>query len=1225
VTYGKTITIEDLEIQIPQTESQGTKSKFHKSIRGGRLPYFVEKTSNYSWTFCSKELLIKFEEMASNPFFSPIPIYNLSDRINHGFIKSWSRNWQFSADVVSLSLIKGYGKFMFLPETIERPIHDRWNYLIQEDFDASGIWASNANVPASPFNSTGYGRQAQTIPFEVIAGDWETHDEGSSGIAPLVGDQTLRNNQDVSSRIIAGWDWWSDYEVSSWVRIEDVDTDNIGIIGRFADINNYFLFFTTDSTGVLLSQYKDGSVTQWTDSTFNIEIETWYQFKLVFEGRRVKAYIDGKEIFDILTEDNTSGRAGLYSRYNNSYFDDFRVTSTFPKNYNLPASVDWFDNYFHAEVPTAHGTQKKLISVDQSIHFKQSKAGSDCILYLPLNEGEGDPIDHSKNKNAVTRVGGTWALDKEKGWVLEWSDVDGERVYVDLPNDSPTKYTIDFEVRADVFQYGYAVHFEGFHPLWYIGGTPSAWSWYWNGVRYDNAEANMSINTWYRISIVADSDNDWAECFVDGELIGRVAQVGVGPLGDDYVGIGNSYTDGDNKGWTGAIKELKVYDTLRWDVALGFAHTPATVFVWDDNRYDSDVDYPDDSECELLLHCDEGSGTTLYDASSNSRDSSSWVGTPSWGETSFRGDAGTCFDCDTGDYAWIPHAADFHSNHFTIETWVRPDNLPAAGTYGMFVNKTTAYILRCQESGGATYIYGFVYDGVDYEPNVKSTTEIQADRWYHVALVYDGDLKLYIDGVLEDTEVARTYAPAGTANMAYGSITGTATITYQVDELRYHSRALSANEIAARYRSEPYLHDYYLMDRVYSKIHKFKGLPLISNGLIKLAFPDYDTYEYRGANVLMPTVYAWYENSWHELGFICPYVQYSSETKTLNNMDYCEWEIEELTDQYCKMRITYIDVGDYPQWPEDYKVEMRFIIRNGYPGVIVEPIGNYQDDEASDRHGFLFQKRNVLGQGLQSRYVFMPKDNFYDSEDDTHIGLASSAVDDNWFIKFDDYADLDAPMLNVIVGGFSDSMLDDYGAGTQWYVGDTDGYYIYYLHQTTYGGIFFLPYDHNDLFKEANSDDADVTTNGQNNQGCGSTGLGCILIGNGTPSEYAQWNIGTLPKGSYLFVVSVKSYNGSINDREFIMQVDNDSDHDGDIAASGTLQIVVPTAFEHFSLPFYTDGEQDIYLNVENVDATDDIYVDNFICIPISNSVNYPADLAHQAFNETKPIRGLKK
>lgn len=1233
----KQIRIEDINIDIPISVDSRVSKATQRTITGGlltRSKRYNQATININLRDLTETQELQLRELTRNWAFNNTILSGISnvwdcrlaiDRTSTDYLW-YDRQETFSATIQLEPL------WNLIGISIERSLHDRWKYLIMEDFSTDGVWPNNANLTGVGTwpneHSTGYGSQLQDIPWDEISGDW-----GTDNTTYLIGDNSLESLS-TNGYIVAGWEWWSNYEVSCWVRITTSTNDDVGLVFRYNDSTHFYRFYTTDNTGVYLYKYNgSGTVLAFNDS-FNIVTGTWYHFKVVCQGNRIRCYIDTDEVFDIVDKSLTSGKVGCHAHAASVYFDDFRVTLLPPVNFNLPSCADWTNQYTHVDVETAFGTQQKIIDPQDNVQFKLSKAGGNCMLYLPMEEGNGDVVrDYSPYHNAVKIVNATWVEDDDKG---EYLDFNGSNAFISITDsdvlDGFDQFTIDMLVRIDSFTtWNYLIEKRN---AYYIRVNSSGQIQFEvngsSGNQTITTDRTLSLDTWYRITTTYGSQE--LRIYVDKELwAAEIKDVGIHNTTAYNVELmrtydGAFYTDGN-------IKDVRIFDSMRNDVVFGFDGTPATVFIFDDNRFNSDV--PDDSDCILRLHFDEGSGTTVYDSSGKGHDNTG--GTfPAWTNTSARGELGTCLDFNgSTHFLNFGDHNDFSfngNNPFTISFWFYHDSVTGRQTFiSKYDGATREWFVEKDVNHNMNF-WIFDSSGNSAHRDANGTT-IAADKWYFCVCTYSGsggadNCRIYLNGERVDD-----YSDAGafsgdmgntTVSMEIGRL-DSATGLYvngKIDQVRIlKGHAVSAEEAASLYRGEPYNHDWYQWTRVYHKTRDWKGLPVITNGLIMVSFPEYDLYEERTSNVLLPTIYGWYENSWHLLGYINPQIRYTGENKGLiNSCLGSEWEIEELTDQYCKIGIRYYDVND-DDWPKGTKSDVKLIIRNGFAGVFIEC--DTSDWLKSDQLGFAFSVQYTRGTGTTNRFVYMPKDNIYDDHVQTSDqGRLTSQVDDNWAILFGSSDDSDAPCKNVIIGLFADHMYDDLGTGNCWWLSGSAGtdWWTQLYNFTKNGGIFFVPYDIDDLFQEADSDYADVTTTGDNDQTTlsGYTGDGYIQL-TGT-TEYAQWNVGTLPKGEYMTIARVASNDATAGNRDGIMNVDNDGDQDGDLATK-TFQVAAQNTWEYQFLIFYTDGSHDVYLSIENASATDTIFIDHWFCILLSNAVNYPSDFAHMGLRDTKVVR----
>jgi len=1259
LSTGKYIKIEDIAFFQPVNEKSEGTIKISKSFKNDKTAIRNKKSKKYNFILENDDNSKLLDELLQNPCFAITPVKNLNN-FNTAIIESWSKNWHYGASRYNIDFRQGYGKWFFKQNVLKNDIHDRWNYVIMEDFDTDSSWPTNSSISID-IESDGYGKQELTITWKEVGGTWRTLTNEY-----LVGTQSLQNTATYGDDLfIGGFKWWSDYTVSCWIY-QDTPTDSwSGIIFRYQDTDNYYaLVYDNSGTTIKFKTKINGSSTYY-PYTINNTADNWHQLKVECYGNKIQVYYDGELLGKHIVNDLSSGKVGCYSHHGIDWvlFDDFRVTLGKPISFNLPSDTEWHNQYEHTTVNTAHGTQKKLVAPDNDVQFTLGASDDDCILWLKMNEGEGSVIyDYSKNKwNGVFINQGNgvdWADDDEKGNCIYFDG--SENVRIDVPDWNPgtvNQYTIDFEFKASRKSYGYMVN-PAFQPLLY---TSNHLFWYYNvspDLFYINV-SNWNINTWYRMSIIVNNDHNWAKCYLDGKLVGMITGSGVDPLGASYLCIGNDLSNPDRE-YYGYIRNLRIYQSVRWDVALGCDQTPATVFVYD-NKIRSNENYPNDEDCRLLLHMDEGSGTTVYNAAGEDLDGT-LVNSPTWTGTSFRGEAGTClyFNSSNSEYISIPDSNEFSfvgasiDVPFSIEAWFKLNSLPSAGSTMCIISK---WATSGNQREWRLFIDNSDYINIqiahsDYSEYIgcKCTTTVITDKWYHIVATYDGSekatgFKLYVDGnIVSDSDIdsgSYTGMTNGTSAVCIGKIIDGNYFDGYIDEVRIHRRELSAEEIAARFRSEPYLHDWYQMQRVYSKQHDWEGTPVIHNGLIMLAFPEYDLYQVRVNDVLLPCVYAWYENSWHLLGYINPFGGMSYGSEWWINMSYsCEWDIVELTDQQCTIKITY-QISDQSDHPEGSKLDTYLTVRNGFPGVLVET--DDRDWHKSDEIGFIFVQAIDYGIGEKNPFMFVPENHFENANIDGHFGSYQlNTVEDNWLMWFGLSTDSNAPSKNKIICMATDGYYDDLGSTYQWYANDLgDNYNYTYCRNTKKGVVFFVPYDIDKLFTEMDDGEDQVDVYEIDTGG---------TFGNGTTGDYSSnnyttyttpaWTSGsgvvwqgpiTLEKGSYCLIMRMKASGRSLED--IYIGVDDGGNNARAYSSwtEGYKKTSKSSSWYYDTFFFHSDGSSNYYIKCEleqrdsGVGTSIELAVDYAVIIPLSNGITYPSDIAHQSLNVINLKRGLKK
>ena len=173
-----------------------------------------------------------------------------------------------------------------------------------------------------------------------------------------------------------------------------------------------------------------------------------------------------------------------------------------------------------------------------------------------------------------------------------------------------------------------------------------------------------------------------------------------------------------------------------------------------------------DHDTLLLVHCNGTNGNTSFtDSSPFGRTITTVDGAHhDSGQAKF---GSTSLYCDgTNDSITIPDSIDWtfpNSGHFTVDFWVYFNGTPANNTHicgqGTDNRASYSFIFRCEPSGN---FFGGTSNG-STGSSITCSTNL-SDAWHHVALVYNGILKLYIDGSSEGTPITHTNA---ILNVAY--------------------------------------------------------------------------------------------------------------------------------------------------------------------------------------------------------------------------------------------------------------------------------------------------------------------------------------------------------------------------------------------------------------------------------------------------------------------------
>ena len=190
---------------------------------------------------------------------------------------------------------------------------------------------------------------------------------------------------------------------------------------------------------------------------------------------------------------------------------------------------------------------------------------------------------------------------------------------------------------------------------------------------------------------------------------------------------------------------------------------------------------------------DEGSGTSVSDASDNGLtgaiSGAAWTSSGKFG-------AGLSFD-GSDDRVTVSSSPLLNLTTGTLEAWVRVDtlgrwhgvlakgNVNSEPSHNYAIEIESGNIVNCAIGNGSS------------SNVVKSTTQVAAQQFYHVACTWDGSqLRLYINGAL-NRSVSQTVTPAANSSPLYIGQFGGNVDRFDgiIDEVRIYNVALSQSQI----------------------------------------------------------------------------------------------------------------------------------------------------------------------------------------------------------------------------------------------------------------------------------------------------------------------------------------------------------------------------------------------------------------------------------------------
>jgi subtilisin family serine protease len=197
---------------------------------------------------------------------------------------------------------------------------------------------------------------------------------------------------------------------------------------------------------------------------------------------------------------------------------------------------------------------------------------------------------------------------------------------------------------------------------------------------------------------------------------------------------------------------------------------------------------------------DEGSGTTIYDASPYANTGT--ITGAAWGTGYIN--AGLSFDGDDDNVTMTSNGSLNITRSITLSAWVKPNTIAKEWQRVLCKdNQTTssAYNLGISTNGG---VYFALFQG-STQYYISGTAQLQTGVWNHIAGTWDGTtMRIYLNGVLQ----SQTLTFTGTINVTSDPVRiGRATTSLyalngSVDEARIYSRGLSGDEITALYNNQ---------------------------------------------------------------------------------------------------------------------------------------------------------------------------------------------------------------------------------------------------------------------------------------------------------------------------------------------------------------------------------------------------------------------------------------
>jgi hypothetical protein len=549
----------------------------------------------------------------------------------------------------------------------------------------------------------------------------------------------------------------------------------------------------------------------------------------------------------------------LYStnQWNDTYTGDAFTGRSYKTHLGARSDVSGYVDSFDGAVDDIRiynytRTQAQIIEDMNAGHPAPGSPIGSPVAYWKFDEGYGDTANDSSPQGNNGDLAGsgttcpqassmcpTWANDGKYNKALNYDGTDDRVIQNTLLNTVPSELTISGWFKPDAT--GMSASMTGLGKVniasqdrLYLfftmsGASPSTITFDYeaNDGGYNTVDSGFTWvdDTWYQVTITWDTTNGII-MYINGEqraTDSNATTLILNGTSDNFV-IGNYLSSGAGLPFKGTIDELKVYnfalteDQVRIDYNRGVSQLLGATSTDSSGNptWSSARQYcipGDTSTCNPpIAHWsfDENTGTSsTYDISGNgntgslqgSMTESDWV----------PGKFGSALDFDgSNDRITITDTTDLEPNTLTVAAWIK--TIQSGTNYIGVVDKYTG--------GDAGYMLDFNPPGytnkarfsirsatTDYAAVSNNSPSINDGVWHYLVGTYDNsDLKIYIDGVLGDSQNIGAVTINYDTHDVYigGDDVSTNYIDGQIDEVKIYDYARTPAQIVWDYnRGKP--------------------------------------------------------------------------------------------------------------------------------------------------------------------------------------------------------------------------------------------------------------------------------------------------------------------------------------------------------------------------------------------------------------------------------------
>ena len=221
--------------------------------------------------------------------------------------------------------------------------------FIRADANSPGMTGLRTQPTAAINFADNFMRTAEMPdPWESVKGQWQLHTVARPNVKysnDRIPDPTRSPNYffyqgkpEGHALAVAGYPFWTDYSFTAAIKVPQSTTgqsNRIGMVFYRQDSSNYYLLkwslktFFLSASKLELIRVLDGKPQTIAETAIPGQTDQWYLAEVSVLGKRIRAFIDRRKIFDVEDSYAIGGKVGLYSEGSLAgYFDDIAVLST---------------------------------------------------------------------------------------------------------------------------------------------------------------------------------------------------------------------------------------------------------------------------------------------------------------------------------------------------------------------------------------------------------------------------------------------------------------------------------------------------------------------------------------------------------------------------------------------------------------------------------------------------------------------------------------------------------------------------------------------------------------------------------------------------------------------------------------------------------------------------------------------------------------------------------